>query len=249
MQCHGGGFLWRITAFVPIDKIAQCAAIRGDISAKAPLLPQYFRQQSAASAARLAVQPVVCSHHTGNAASHRLFKCRQICFPQVMLADPCVKRMARALRPRMRGKMLRAGGSFQKFAVALYSVYISRGKKRSEKRILAERLLPSAPARVTENIYIRRPKGKPLINIIVAVFFMLIVFDASLCGYHIRDIMYQHTVKCCGKPYRMRKDSCCAASCHAMRAFIPPVVFMYSEPLYGRRIVEKLRCFLLYGHF
>ncbi len=145
--------------------------------------------------------------------------------------------------------MLGASRCFQKFSVSLHPLDISGRKSRSQKRILSERFLSASPARIAENVDIRRPKSKSLVDVVIFMLVVLVEFYSCFGGDHIGNCVNPCRIKGCGKRDCVWEYRCRAASCYAMGAFIPPVVCMNSQSFDGGRIVQELGDFFLNGHF
>ena len=73
--------------------------------------------------------------------------------------------MANSLRSAMYCKMLCTSGSFQYLAAALQAFYICLAALCGKIRVFTVSLMTSAPAWISENIYIRCPKGKTFVYI------------------------------------------------------------------------------------
>ena len=67
-------------------------------------------------------------------------------------------------------KMLCTSGSFQYLATALQSFYIRLAAFSGKIGVFTIGLMTSAPAWISENIYIRCPKGKTFVYIPVTTF-------------------------------------------------------------------------------
>lgn len=101
-----------------------------------------------------------------------------------------VKFVANGLRAAVHSIVLRARRDLQIFPVTLQALDVRHAELRREVRVFAVRLLPSAPARVAEQVDIRRPEREALINIAVAVLRSFVVPEPSpMPGYDCDVIM------------------------------------------------------------
>ena len=90
-------------------EIRNRAAVTDNVTLKSPLFSQNILQKCLASAAGLAICPVIGAHHGFYLRFlHTCLECRQIGFIQILLRYDCVELMSNALRSGMHRKMLRA---------------------------------------------------------------------------------------------------------------------------------------------
>ena len=200
------------------------------------------------SAARLAVRAVVSSHDAGDARTDGFPERREIRLPHVLKARSRVEAVACVLRPRMHGKMLRTRRRLQEFPFALKPFYVRYGAYGRKIRVLAERLLTSAPAPVAEDIDVRRPEGQTLVYAAVAETYGFVVFRPSLIGDRVTYPPDQSGVERRRKSYRLREHRCGPRPRDAVRRLVPPVVFLYAEAFYRRRGVKELTYLLVRIH-
>ena len=143
-----------------------------------PLAAQNIHKEGFAAAARFTVCAVVGPHdcfHPGF-----LYKCtkgRKVRFPQILLGNFGIKIVPLIFRARMDCEMLGAGSGAQIVRViALHTFHKAYAQARGQVRIFAIGFVPSAPAWVTEYIYIRRPDCQAFIDIPVLIAAIHVVF-------------------------------------------------------------------------
>ena len=222
-------------------KIGNRPAVGDKVSLKAPLAAQNFADEQVTAAARLAERAVVCAHHGLHfALFHSSFKRGQIRLPQILPAHLGVKFVANGLRAAVHSIVLRARRDLQIFPVTLQALDVRHAEPRREVRVFAVRLLPSAPARVTEQVDIRRPEREALINIAVAVLRSFVILRAGLRRNDIADFSDHLRVKHARHSNGLRKHRRRAGARHAVQRFVPPVVRRNAQPFNGRRIKFQL---------
>ena len=141
------------------------AAVRHDVAREAPLASQDVLEQDIAPARGAPVHAVVGAHQrVGVAFPDAGGEVRQIALAQIALADDGVEGVARGLGPRVHGEMLHGRDRLQVFRViALHPTDELHGEPAGEERVLPVCLLAAAPARIAEQIDVRRPEGESLI--------------------------------------------------------------------------------------
>ena len=160
-------------------------AVRNKMSLKAPVLTQDFLQRRT-SAAWLSVCPVVSAHDRFYACFlHKRLKCRKVGLLHILRRRLGVKLMSERLRSGVHRKMLRTCRRLQGISISLQAFYKRHTKTACQIRILSICLMTAPPARIAENVDIRRPEGQSLVNITVVFGRAGIVFCTSLCRNHI----------------------------------------------------------------
>ena len=147
--------------------------------------------------------------------------------------------MTHAFRSGMNGKMLGTGCCFHKviILVALQAFHIGHAQAGGEIRILSIGLMSSSPSGIPENIYVRRPEGKPFINIPVIMPGIFIIFGSSFRCHRIPDCFQQFVVKGCRHGDCLREAGCHTGSCHPVKSLVPPVIGRDSQSGDCRRII------------
>src|SRR5207247_5388662 len=83
--------------------------------------------------------------------------------------------------PRVHREVLHGRDRLQVLGiVALHPADELHGEAAGEERVLAVRLLATAPPRIAEEIYVRRPEGEPLIALARTLAQVLVVLGSSL---------------------------------------------------------------------
>ena len=229
-------------------EIPDCPAVGYEIAVEAPFLQ--LAHEEVAGAGCLAVDTVISAHdalHVG--VFHQRLECRQIGFLQILGGRCRIKGMAQGLRPAVHGEMLGAGGCFQHvFVVPLQPVDVCLAQLRSEERVFAESLVPSAPAGVTEDVDVGRPEGQPLVNVPVAVPGFLRIFGTCLGGCDICRLLCGCGVEHGSQSDRLGEHGRRAGTCQPVQPLVPPVVCRNAKPWNGVCIVFQLSHHLLDGH-
>src|SRR5690606_11630788 len=116
--------------------------------------------------------------------------------------------MAVGLWPAVHRVMLRGGNSLERLVIVALQVLDKRHcQPPAEVRVLAVRLLAPAPARIAEDVDVRRPERDTLILARFAGAAQSIMeLGASLVGDHAGDLPDQVDVPCRAEAGRLRKD-------------------------------------------
>src|SRR5205085_6863875 len=110
-----------------------------------------------------------------------------------------------------------------------------------EVRVLAVGLLAAAPARVAEDVDVRRPEGEALVARALAPPRELVVLGPRLVADRGRDVAHEGRVERRRHPDGLGEHGGRARAGHAVEAFVPPLVGGYPEAGDGRRVVHELR--------
>ena len=148
----------------------------------------------------------------------------------------------------MNREVLRAGGCLPVLPVSLQAFYKRNAQRSRQVGILPVGLLASPPARIPEDIDIRRPEGQSLIDIPVPKRAEGIVLGTPFNGDHIRNLLDQFFVKCRAKGDRLRETGRGACPGNSVQALVPPVIGGDMQPCDLRRIVSELTHLLFHSH-
>lgn len=187
---------------VVLPDIHDRPAVGHHVAPEAPLVTQYILQQELAGAGRLAVHAVVGAHHRIHLALlDQCLERRQVGLVQVALGGARIEVVTIGFRATVHGQMLgggvelavrlalrvlRCGGAF-----ALQALHEGHAHARGEEGILAVGFLAAAPARITEDIDVRRPEGQPLIARVLVLAQELMVLGARLVADRGGDLVHQ----------------------------------------------------------
>lgn len=119
---------------------------------------------------------------------------------------------------------------------------------RREVRVLAVGLLAAAPARVAEDVDVRRPERQSLIAEMVSVAHD-VVFRAGLVAHCVEDVVDERRVPCGGHADRLREYGGEPLASHAVESLVPPVVALDAETRDGGGVVHHHGYFLIDREF
>ena len=217
---------------------------------EAPCISQDILKQCLASAARLTVSTIVGAHHrlylrflyTG-------FKRRKISLEHILTGSYRIERMTLVFRTGVYREMLCTCCRFHVIVIVpLDSLDKAHTQTGSKVRVLTESFMAASPSRITENIYVGRPEGQPLVNIRIIKFLLHVEFCAPLCRHHIRHFLKQILIKSSRHSDCLRKDRRHTCPGYSVQRFIPPVVRLNAQARDRRCAVKGLRYLLLESH-
>src|ERR1022692_4222695 len=145
-------------------------AIRYDVAVELPRAAQLIFEQESVGAGGFTVNAVVRAHNRlcpalGNGGAEG----RKISVLHVMFRGWYINRVPRRFRPAVHGKMLRRRDHAKILRViALQSGDKSYAHPTRDKWILAVGFLPAPPARIAEDIDVRRPEVQALHDVAVS---------------------------------------------------------------------------------
>ncbi len=100
----------------------------------------------------------------------------------------CVEAVAQNLRAAVNGVVLGSGDGFQEMRViALKTGHEGNTETAGEEGIFAVSFLATAPARISEDVDIRRPEGEAEVAAGVVMKKGVVVFGPCLGGYRVGD--------------------------------------------------------------
>ncbi len=218
----GGDFL------VVGENVEDRPAVRNDVPLEAPLLAKEVLQEQRAGAAGLAVDAVVSPHDRPDLPlADRRLEVRKIRLVEIAIAGGGVEGVPRRLRAAVDREMLGAGHRLGVLrVVALEAADEGHGHPRSEEGVFAVGLLAAAPARVAEDVDVRRPKRQPRVLGRVAVVGprVLVVLGPGLGRDRVGHVVHERRVPGGRQADRLGKHGGHAGSGHAVEAFVPIVV-------------------------
>src|SRR3546814_13239454 len=97
-------------------------------------------------------------------------------------------------------------------------------------RILAQRLLPPAPARIAEDVDVGRPERQPVIAVVIPLALRLVVFGAALGRDHLALGVEQRAIVGRGHADRLRADGPLTGPLDAVHPFVPIIVAPTADP-------------------
>ena len=133
--------------------------------------------------------------------------------------------------------------------VALHALHKGHAHARGQERIFAVSLLPAAPARIAEDVHVRRPEIQPLKDLAepAILFHKHVVLDAGLNTDGYRHLVDRSRIE--------RRGQCDwlgilrnPLRSHAVQRLAPPVVGRHVQPLNGTRLIHQLGCLLFQRH-
>ncbi|MNV13338.1 hypothetical protein D3C71_1039740 [compost metagenome] len=225
-------------------------AIGNHVALEAPVAAQQVAQQEMAGAGGLAIHAVVGAHHRIHIALfHQCFEGRQVGVVQIALARARIEVMAVGFRAAVYGQVLGSGVQLAVDGiVTLQTVHEGNTHASGEVRILAVGFLTAAPARVAEDVDVGRPESQPLIARMRTLTDELVMLGARLVADRGSHLPHQRYVESSRQTDGLRKNGGLPCACHAVQAFIPPVVGGYAKTFDGRRSVLHLGGLFLQGH-
>ena len=130
--------------------------------------------------------------------------------------------------------------------VSLQAFHYGNPHPFCQVRIFSIGFHATAPAGITEDIDIRRPKGQAFVAVIFFIFLILMVFGASFIAHHRKCF-----VQCVVVESRRHRDSLWensrfSGTCDTVQGFVPPIVFGYTEAFDCRSRIHHLAD-LLFG--
>ena len=157
--------------------------------------------------------------------------------------------MTKKFRARVNSKVLCTSSNLKVILVmSLKTFNIANTHTSCKIRIFTKSLLTSSPSWITENIYIRRPECKSLINICIIVLLLHIIFCSSFCRNCICNFLSQIFIKCGSKTNCLWENCSHTSSCNTVKTFIPPIICLDTKTFNSCCMVKCLRNFLIKSH-
>ena len=162
------------------------------------------------------------------------FKCRKIGLGKIFLRSDGIEFMAECFRTAVGREMLGTACREHILAVALKSLYEGHAETGRKIRIFSVGLMASSPSRVTEDIDVRAPECKSLIDVPVALFARSIVLGTGFGRDNLRDFSEKFFVKHSRQADRLREHGRRSRTGNTMETFVPPVICRNTETIDGR---------------
>ena len=248
LKSENHGLLRSLRDLVILVEILDCPTVGHEVALESPVFAKDFLQRFRA-AADLSVRAVVGTHHGLNLSLfYSRLKCRKIGLFHVLLRGDGIEMMALRLGSRVHRKMLCTRGGLHVFATLLHAFDEIDAHSRREEWVLAVGLVASAPARIAENIHVRCPERKSLINVAVAAAALEVVLCSSFVCDDAADLLQRFLVKGRCHADRLREHRGNARARDPVQCLIPPVVRRNPQPLDRGCVKTQLRGLLLDGH-
>ena len=224
-------------------------AVGEDDPLVAPFAPQHLVDQVVAGPARFPAEAVVCDHHFLHAGLRdQVLERRKIRLAEVALGDLRIEAVAVLLRPGMDGEMLGAGVRLEdgRVQVALQSADNRHAQLTGQVRIFSVGLHTAAPARVTEDVDVRRPEGQSLVlSGDPGSRQGLPILDPGLVADRRKHLVHKRFIERSRHTDRHREDRRLPVARHAVQRLVPPVVGGDAQRFHGRGVMHHQVRFLL----
>ncbi len=149
----------------------------------------------------------------------------------------------------MDGVMFHCRNGFQVFVViALDAVDEVDGHAARQERVFAIGFLTPAPARVAEDVDVRRPEGQPAIHGVHIFRGIIVMLGAALVGNRRGDLQHQVFVPGRGQANCLREDGCVPCARDPVQGLVPPIVFVQTKARNAGSLVIHLGGFLFQRH-
>ena len=219
-------------------EVTDCPAVRSIMTFEFPFSSQDIFHKIFMCTAGFSVCSVIGTHYSFYICfCNQCFKSRKVCFPHILHTYFRIKFMSQRFRATMYCKMFCAGSSFHNRSITLKSFYEFHAKSGRQIWILTIGFMPSAPSRISENVYIGGPESKPLINISVFFCRICIVFCSSFSCNDIADFFHLFIIKYCSHCNCLREHGCHTCSGYSMQCFIPVIVCRNTQSFHRSSIV------------
>ena len=139
--------------------------------------------------------------------------------------------------------MLRAGGDEHVVlrVGALHAAHHLGAERAGEERILAERLLAAAPARVAEKVHVGRPEREAAVNVALpAALAREVELRAPLAADDFALRLRERAVERRRQVRRLREDRRLAVAADAVQRLAPPRIGRQPDARHGGRVVDEL---------
>ena len=234
---------------VGLVEVADGPAVGDHVTAESPL-PAKQVEEPLVGASGLPQNRVVRAHDgVGVAVDNGGAEGRRVRIVEIVEGDRNIEAVAEDLGAGVHGVMFGRADGFQiVWVVALQAGNESKGKMAGEERVFAVGFLPTAPARIAEDVDVGRPEGETVIAAGVVVGDGVVVFGARFGGNDVGDGVDEIGVPGGAEADGLRKDSGVTGAGDTVESFVPPVVRGDLQTRDGGSDVLHLGDFLLEGH-
>ena len=124
--------------------------------------------------------------------------------------------------------------------ISLKALAKRNAESRGEVRALAVCLVPTAPARVSEDVDIRAKEAKALVHSVVALANELMVLRPSFVGYDSCNLKMQRFIEHGSEANGLGEYRRDAGASHAVKPLVPPIVRWHGEARDPGRFMQHL---------
>ena len=244
---HRGALGRGLPGLVALVDVDDRPAVGDDVPGEAPLLPEHLAEQLVVAAGRLPAEGVVGAHHRLGLPVHdEVPEGGEVGLAEVALADPGVVGVPQGLGPAVHRVVLGRRDRLQVAGVRALHALDERGADGAgQERVLAVGLLPSPPARVAEDVDVRRPEDEPLVEVALVARDPHVVHGPRFVGDPGGDPQHEVCVPGRGEGDRLREDRGAPGPRHAVQRLVPPGERRDPQPPDGRRALDHERDLLV----
>ena len=214
-------------------EVPHSPAVSHHKTVKSPFIAQKLNQEFVVSAARLALDSIVCTHYFLDICRlHKSLKGIEICLTQISPGYILrIEHMSQGFRAAMHGEMFQTCMQLIIFlrTITLKSCHSGTTHHSRQIWILTISLLSSSPSRIAEYIDIRCPHCESMIYVHAFSSTGSVEFDPLLSRCDIEDFLQQHIIPTRRHTYGLREHCSQTVSCRSVQCFIPPVVLADAE--------------------
>ena len=240
---HGGSMRGVTRCLVALPEVAHGTAVAHHQILESPLVAQNLLQQSAVAAAGFVVQSLIGTHHLPDLGIlHQGLEGRQIRLLQVAQRHVVqVGRMAGVLRSAVHGIVL---GTGPQLAVAgrlgaLQSAHHLGAHDAGQVGVLAVGLLPTSPARVAEDVHVRRPHAQAVELLVLAAALHAVVILGTLLGAgDVEHLVEEVGIERRSHSHRFREDGHVVLVGGPVQGLAPPEELLDAQSRNGGRLVQ-----------
>ena len=202
-------------------------AVGCDDALIAPLTAEDLVDQFVAGTAGIAAEAVVGGHHFLHVSlDHQVLESRQVGLAEVALRHFSIIAVTVPFRSGVDGIVFRTGMGFQDRGIrrALQAADHGHTQLAGQIRVLAVRLHPPPPARVAEDVDVRRPERDTLILTDESILPGNAVLHPCLVADGREYLIEKRLVKRSRHADGLREHRCGAVTGHPVQGLTPPVV-------------------------
>src|SRR5579859_1766145 len=147
--------------------------------------------------------------------------------------------MSRGLRPAVYRVMFRRGYHAEIFRILpLQACHKRYTHAAGQERIFAIRLLSTPPARIAEDVDIRRPEVEAFHDVAASSAHSLVVLRSGLSSNDDGHLMDGLVIKCGRQANGLGKYGSCTSIGNTMQGLAPPVISRYLQPGDSARLID-----------